>query len=348
MLAEPALFNNKTLDESIDTAYQWLCQQRKHFPPNADVWHLRFHWSRLRPQLKQQCLNGCYTLSPLQAVTMACGKTIHLWSACDALVLKMLTKVLGPMLGISPHCTHVKGHGGLKASVRELQQALPEYTFVMKTDVKQYYESINHTLLLRQLNAVITDRFAWRLLYQYVNRSIDKGGNFHNPACGISRGCPLSPLMGAFYLKGLDEELGSNAQVYYVRYMDDIIILAKTRWHLRGAIKTLNSVFNALKLSQAPNKTFIGYIEKGFDFLGYYFSRKRLSLAAKTIENALEKRRQLYEQQKTAPDKGAAILGDYVTRWRRWTRAGLSGLELSALCRRDFAAKTQSCQTNRQ
>jgi len=70
--------------------------------------------------------------------------------------------------------------------------------------------------------------------------------------------------------------------MYYVRYMDDILILAKKRWHLRGAIIILNSVFTKLKLAQATDKTFIGSIEKGFDVLGYRFSRERLSLAAKT------------------------------------------------------------------
>ena len=31
----------------------------------------------------------------------------------------------------------------------------------------------------------------------------------------------------------------------------------------------------------------------------------------------------LYEQKKTHPDRDA-ILGDYVTRWQRWTQAGLT------------------------
>lgn len=185
----------------------------------------------------------------------------------------------------------------------------------------------------------------WRLLYQFVKRSIDKGGNFLSPSCGISRGCPLSPLIGAFYLKALDEILGDNKKVYYIRYMDDIIILAKTRWHLRGAIKTLNKVFNALKLAQAPDKTYIGYIEKGFDFLGYRFSRRRLSLAVKTIENALDRLHRLYEQQKTAPDKGAAVLGDYLRRWKRWTTAGMNGIDTSRLRRLTLTIQPQSCHT---
>jgi len=37
--------------------------------------------------------------------------------------------------------------------------------------------------------------------------------------------------------------------------MDDVIVLAKTRWHLRKAVRTVNQHFNQLKVAQAPDKT---------------------------------------------------------------------------------------------
>jgi RNA-directed DNA polymerase len=45
--------------------------------------------------------------------------------------------------------------------------------------------------------------------------------------------------------------------------MDDIIVLAKTRWHLRKAVRTVNQHFHQFKLEQAPDKTFMGKISKG-------------------------------------------------------------------------------------
>ena len=44
-----------------------------------------------------------------------------------------------------------------------------------------------------------------------------------------------------------------------------------------------------LGLEKHPDKTFIGRIERGFDFLGYHFSRAGLTVAAKTIANFIEK-----------------------------------------------------------
>ena len=83
---------------------------------------------------------------PLSVVTKADGESIHLWSSQDALVLKMLA------IALSPRCTHIKGHGGLKSTVSDLHAALPDYSYVLKTDVKGYYESIDHTILLTRLS----------------------------------------------------------------------------------------------------------------------------------------------------------------------------------------------------
>ena len=52
-----------------------------------------------------------------------------------------------------------------------LHAALPDYSYVMKTDVKHYYDSIDHTILLKQQDKDITGQFIWRLLVQFVKRS---------------------------------------------------------------------------------------------------------------------------------------------------------------------------------
>lgn len=110
-------------DQRIDESYEWPCKQRFHFPPNADIWHLRFHWSTIRPQLLQRLRQQTYRLSTMSAVVKANG-------------------------------------------VRQLQQVLPDYQFVMKTDVKGYYATIDHTILQNQLAKDIKSPFLFRLLCQ--------------------------------------------------------------------------------------------------------------------------------------------------------------------------------------
>jgi hypothetical protein len=49
--------------------------------------------------------------------------------------------------------------------------------------------------------------------------------------------------------------------------MDDWVILARSRWHLRRAVRVMNQVLAHLGLEQHPDKTFIGRVTRGFDFL---------------------------------------------------------------------------------
>jgi RNA-directed DNA polymerase len=50
-------------------------------------------------------------------------------------------------------------------------------------------------------------------------------------------------------------------------------------------------------LEKHPDKTFIGRIEKGFDFLGYHFSPEGLAVAKAAIEKFVERATRLYEQE---------------------------------------------------
>jgi hypothetical protein len=84
-------------------------------------------------------------------------------------------------------------------------------------------------------------------------------------------------------------------------------------------------------VEQAPDKTFIGKISKGWDFLGYYFDGKQLTVAAKTVEKHVLHYRQLYEQlsnKKATSDEMALALGQYVKRWQRWVAAVLQGIKI--------------------
>ena len=80
----------------------------------------------------------------------------------------------------------------------------------------------------------------------------------------------------------LDIQLQSIG-VFYTRFMDDVLVLASTRWKLRHATQVVNRVLSRLLIANYPDKTFIGRISKGFDFLGYHFSPTGLTVAAPTV-----------------------------------------------------------------
>lgn len=83
----------------------------------------------------------------------------------------------------------------------------------------------------------------------------------------------------------------------------------------------LNLPFNELGLEKHPDKTLIGRIERGLDFLGYHFDSDGLTLAKKTITIFTAKMLRLYEQE--SPQNKMWRLGDYLVRWTRWALCGI-------------------------
>lgn len=63
----------------------------------------------------------------------------------------------------------------------------------------------------------------------------------------------------------------------------------------------LRTAEGSLRLEKHPEKTFVGQIEKGFDFLGYHVSPDGLSVAEKTIEKFLARATRLYEREQEEP-----------------------------------------------
>jgi hypothetical protein len=123
-------------------------------------------------------------------------------------------------------------------------------------------------------------------------------------------------------------ELASRRKdVRYLRFMDDLLILTQTRWQLKRAVAEMNQWFERAGLEQHPNKTFIGRIEKVFDWLGYAFNeRGRVQPAPKTIQKFKLNLHRLYEQarkQKLSLEQCHKRVMDYIKRWQQWADAGV-------------------------
>jgi RNA-directed DNA polymerase len=205
-------------DETISTAYDWLCERRKDYPESADIWSFRRNWERQRQALIEQVRAGAYRFQLLTRVTLKSGEEIDLWSTRDALLLKCLALVLLKHLPCSSRCFHTSSTSGekkgVKAALRTTFARLAENHFVLKTDVKSYYASIDHQTICDRLAPFIQDRRLWLLLLQYLKRCAERGGLFWEFHRGIALGCPLSPVLGGFFLHELDvrfEKTGSRS-----------------------------------------------------------------------------------------------------------------------------------------
>jgi len=149
--------------------------------------------------------------------------------------------------------------------------------------------------------------------------------SFHHVTVGISQDNPLSPLLGAVYLDGMDQAMEAYCKsrgLRYYRYMDDWLILCKTHHQLRDIVRIMNTHLNQVQQTKHPFKTFIGRIkDTGLDFLGYRIGDraiKGLAVAWQTWEHHQARLQQLYEQH--ASQRAVA---EYVRRWLIWLRSGV-------------------------
>src|SRR5574337_1452631 len=143
-------------DRVLDAAYAWLCRSRRRFPDDADIWSLRQRWQTEKARLQAQLATGRYRFDCLYCAELDDVGEVDIWTARDALVIKALAEILAPALSIALTCTHVKGHGGAKATVRAIRDELAHARFVFRTDVRDYYaRSEEHTSELQSpLNLV--------------------------------------------------------------------------------------------------------------------------------------------------------------------------------------------------
>ena len=324
-------------DKMIVKAYEHVCFARKKHHSNCDIWALRFNWDMEKVKIQSELLSGTYKFAET-TIIRGNDECFELWNSRDSVVLKSIALVLNEELGdiISDKCYHIKGRGGLKAAVDCVNQQLNNYKYMFKSDVRSYYASINHDVLYDLLRKHIIDPKTLSLIYRFMKRTVYCDGYYRDVDKGICRGCSLSPLLGALYLKELDDLfISSKTTVSYCRFMDDWIVLTNNKYQLRRWIGKINKILTGLKLEKAEDKTFVGKIDKGFDFLGFHFSREGLTVSKMTVKKFNDKltasvhkwRNRFYESGlKTVKKmKGEKTLAEsislYVKNWKKWVNS---------------------------
>ncbi|WP_234571387.1 antiviral reverse transcriptase Drt3a [Rhodohalobacter sp. 614A] len=131
--------------------------------------------------------------------------------------------------------------------------------FVIKTDLKNFYESIPHDRLLRIINEDnLLTPFSRNLLINLLNEYKRLSGNVK----GIPRGIGVSAYLAELYMRDIDEEIKNLSGVsYYSRFVDDIVIVFTptpteiSREYLKEVRNIVESQKYNLKLSPSSEKT---------------------------------------------------------------------------------------------
>jgi RNA-directed DNA polymerase len=154
-----------------------------------------------------------------------------------------------------------------------------EKTRVIDIDLKSYFDTIRHDILLSKIAGRIRDDKVLHLLKLILKANGKKG---------VPQGSVISPLLSNIYLNELDKMLekandvtreGKYTHITYARWADDIIILVdgyrKWDWLYHGVQRRLREELTNLDVEINEEKTKVVDLRKGekFGFLGFDFRR---------------------------------------------------------------------------
>lgn len=138
--------------------------------------------------------------------------------------------------------------------------------WVLKGDIRKFFASIDHGILMDILKEYIPDeKIVW--LLQEVIGSFKIGAEDK----GLPLGNLTSQLFANVYLNKLDQFIKHQIKAkYYIRYADDFGIFSEDREWLESMLpKTSEFLKFNLKLELHPDKLFLKTISSGVDFLGW-------------------------------------------------------------------------------
>ena len=151
--------------------------------------------------------------------------------------------------------------------------------WVLKCDIKKFFDNINHDILISILKKYIPDRNIISLLENVV-RSF-----FSKPDTGLPLGNLTSQLFVNIYMNEFDQFVKHKLKTrYYIRYADDFVILSDSKSWLEGLIKQIKKFLEEkLKLELHPDKIYIKTLASGIDFLGWinFFDHRILRTTTK-------------------------------------------------------------------
>jgi len=230
-----------------------------------------------------------YTHSTYQAFNISDPKprNIHKAGVRDRLLHRAIYRILYPyfdkkFINDSYSCRLNKGTHKAMNRFREFSYKVSKNNtktcWVLKCDIRKFFASINHEILMNILKKHIKDEDTIWLLKQVIS-------SFHTNPIGKTygaKGLPLgnltSQLLVNIYMHEFDWFVKHELKVkYYIRYADDFVFLSQDKQELINLLQYIVVKLEELKLTLHPNKISIKTLASGIDFLGWvHFSDYRI------------------------------------------------------------------------
>lgn len=214
----------------------------------------------------------------------------------------------------------VKGRGQLNAMLR-LSEWVNYVTnsgktwYYLKADVEKFFYRIDHEILMKIIRKKVGDKKVVRIMEHYICEASKAFGlplGVKNPMdipddkmlwdVGITIGGGLSHMYGNMYLDPLDQLAKRTCSIkYYIRYMDDVIILSDNKEDLNRYKREFSDFLGDELRLRLNNKTAIRPVSQGIEFVGfriwpgYVRLRKSTSLHMKRHLKEMQEKYRRYE-----------------------------------------------------
>lgn len=239
---------------------------------NISVKRWQRNWEERLIDLRDQVHKGKYSPARLrlrQIPKLGGLRTLRIPTVTDRVLMRAVLQVLHPICDpkfLDCSYGYRPGRGLREAVQKVLDLREAGFLYVLDADIDDFFDSVNHALLLRLLEEYVRDQAVLDLISAWVAI----GGKTKNRAIGIAMGSPLSPLLANIYLHPMDASL-CNAGFEMVRYADDFIVLCQSRNRLDFCLPRVAMTLVDLFLRLNPEKTRLTSFSEGFDFLGVHF-----------------------------------------------------------------------------
>ncbi|MGB8476594.1 MAG: reverse transcriptase domain-containing protein [Candidatus Acidiferrum sp.] len=182
-------------------------------------------------------------------------RTLYIYPWEERLVDLLLYRVLSARLHdwFSPNCYAYRLRGfGLDRCQRRIATLLANThtpLYAVKRDIANYFPSIDHELLLKQLAELIEPGdYLFRLLEERVRFPYEEEERELRATQGVAFGTPVACFFANVYLTPLDRRLDALQGLSYFRYADDLLLLTGNRETVERAIAQFNEGLGERKL----------------------------------------------------------------------------------------------------
>ncbi len=186
----------------------------------------------------------------------------------------------------------------VQTKVEKICSNLTSFDAFVKIDIKGFYSNINHEILLQTLNNKNIDPFVLHLIFKAIKTpTVSMQYSAKAPLLdndkGVPEGLSISNILANIFLLEIDKEYQLSQDVFYTRYVDDILILCSNA-DTEKVKKKISAQLDIIGLqTNIEDKDQCGLMENNqIVYLGYAFSIDCVTVRQETVkklEQSLEK-----------------------------------------------------------